>query len=725
MSTANEPASTVEPMQVPELDAPRIIFSVTNKKKPTAEFAYIYMTDNRQSAEQWGHLEISIQNPDSSPIVITDVSRLEIHVPGDLLSMQDLRLIQLEAPSETIWTLDVKANNVLLLQLKQGRTISIFNGSSATVLLLGALAPIGKAMDRSLTFVWYEFQGINNYSRGFRVVREFIPNQNRDLRIKCSWSSRDEYRNASDNVYVTPSTVRPGFPGIENRLILTLEKTELAELKATTDAEFVVSFTTEQFGDPISALCTNEQLKLAICKCMEPPDKAWVPTQDDHGKLIRWVLKPPVGTILDTKGVSFEFTGIVTRMPMAPASRVLIHWRGFEGYNPGSAVLTVSKNEAYPYVLALKASLNGEKLAPGQMVDFKAPVELEWDLFAADGCTISTLPGTFGWKGTAIVSPEKQDSEFELVPRITLDAHVKKGEGKSAVVVVRDPEIVSFGATEAGLLYSNVDMTWECKSGDCFLSGPGLQRVQVERSGTRTVSSDKPPFLLECIGFKTVTRQLYVQIPTANCSIEVEWLPDVRKGRWKWKTSYATKCEVMAESGGTVAVISTDLSGSVDLNSESYAFLIVAAYGNGMAATIGMVFPGDKVLPEIHFQELKLPSGPNHQATWEFLHGRTTEIECTNVGKDILWKSDAASGHKEYEFGYSWRSYFMGIEFGGPDSRSAIALGVAPNGPLTDSKDLTNLADSLQAIAHYHSSTDAQNASGPRMAELFQKLLGG
>jgi hypothetical protein len=711
-------------MQIPELEAARIIFSVTNKKKPTAEFAYIYMTDDRQSAEPWGHLEISIQNPDTSPIVINDASRLEIHVPGDLLSLQDLRLIRLEPSSETIWTLDVKDNNVLVLQLKQGQTISISNGSPATALLQGALAPPGKALDRALTFIWYGFQGIKNNSRGFQVVREFIPNQNRDLRIKCSWSSRAEYRGLSENVYVTPSTVSPGLPGIENRLILTLEKEELAELKTTPDTEFVVSFTTEEFGDPISALCTNEQLKRTICQCMEPPDKAWVPTQHDQGKLIRWVLKPPVGTIFDAKGVSFEFTGIVTKMPIAPASRVLIHWRGIEGYNPGSAVLTVSKNEAYPYVLSLQARLNGHKLAPGEKVDFKAPVELEWELFAADGCTISTLPGTFGWSGTAIVSPEKEVNDFKLEPRITLDAHVKTGEPKIAVVGVKEPEIVKFSATEAGLLYSNVDMTWECKSGDCFLSGPGLPRVQVGRSGTRAVSSDKPPFLLECIGFKPVTRQLYVQIPTANCSIEVEWLPDVRKGRWKWKTSYATKCEVMANADGSMRIISKDLSGSVDLDSESYAFLIVEAHGNGMAVIIGMVFPEDKVLPEIHFQELKEPSGPNHLATWQFLRGRTSEIECTNVGKEILWKSEDASGHKEYEFEYRWRSYFMGIKFGGPDSRSEIALGVAPNGPLTESKGRPNLAESLQAIACCLSAPDTQDAPQPLMEDLFRKLLG-
>jgi hypothetical protein len=64
VSTTNEPASTVHSMQVPELEAARIGFSVTNKKKPTSEFAYIYMTDNRRDAEPWGHLEISIQNPD-------------------------------------------------------------------------------------------------------------------------------------------------------------------------------------------------------------------------------------------------------------------------------------------------------------------------------------------------------------------------------------------------------------------------------------------------------------------------------------------------------------------------------------------------------------------------------------------------------------------------------------------------------------------------------------
>jgi len=91
-----------------------------------------------------GHLEISIQNPDSKPIVITDASRLEIEVPEDLLSLPDLRLIQLETQSETNWTLVVKDNNVLQLKLKPGRTISISKDSPAIVLLQGALAPIGR-----------------------------------------------------------------------------------------------------------------------------------------------------------------------------------------------------------------------------------------------------------------------------------------------------------------------------------------------------------------------------------------------------------------------------------------------------------------------------------------------------------------------------------------------------------------------------------------------------
>jgi hypothetical protein len=247
----------------------------------------------------------------------------------------------------------------------------------------------------------------------------------------------------------------------------------------------------------------------------------------------------------------------------------------------------------------------------------------------------------------------------------------------------------------------------------------------VERAGTRSVSSDKPPFLLECVGFRTLTRPLYVQIPTANCSIEVEWLTDVRKGRWKWKASYANKCEVTAYSGDRVHVISTALSGTFDHDSDSPFFMMVDAEGNGSALGLCMQFPTDKVLPEVHFKELKEPSGPNHRVTWEFLRGRTTEIQCTNVSKQILWESEDASGQKEYDYENRWRSYFIGIPFGGPDTNSEFALGVAPNGKLSVSKDSASLADFVQVMASYHSSPDTRHAPGPLMKALIHKLVGG
>jgi len=78
---------------------------------------------------------------------------------------------------------------------------------------------------------------------------------------------------------------------------------------------------------------------------------------------------------------------------------------------PGYAVTTVSKKEAYPYVRSLEATLNGRKLnLGGESGISRDPVQLEWELFAADGCTISTLPGTFGWKGTAMVSPNRKSA---------------------------------------------------------------------------------------------------------------------------------------------------------------------------------------------------------------------------------------------------------------------------------------------------------------------------
>jgi len=727
VSTTNEPASTVHSMQVPELEAARIGFSVTNKKKPTTEFAYIYMTDNRRDAEPWGHLEISIQNPDSKPIVITDASRLEIEVPEDLLSLPDLRLIQLETQSETNWTLVVKDNNVLQLKLKPGRTISISKDSPAIVLLQGALAPIGKALERSFTFVWSGFEGIKDNSRGFRVVREFIPHESRNARFECKWAPRDEYRGSDDDVYVTPSTVKVGFPGIENRLILTLVNSEGAELKTTPDTEFVVSFTTDELGDPISALCTNEQLKDTTCKHIVPPGKtAWKATKQDQGKTIRWLLTPPPAEkVLEKHAVSFEFKLLVTKMAIAPASPVLIHWRGIEGCNPGYAVTTVSKKEAYPYVRSLEATLNGRKLNLGEKVDFKDPVQLEWELFAADGCTISTLPGTFGWKGTAMVSPEQEISEFKLEPRITLDAHVKTGEPKIAVVGVKDPEIVSISATEAGLLPSRVTMTWECKSGDCFLSGPGLPRVQVDRSGSRIVDADRSPFLLECAGFKTVTRQLYVQIPPVQCSIEVEWLPAARKGRWKWKTFYARTCSVAVSTGETLREISTALTGTFDNESDSTFMMMVYAEGNGIALALCAVFPTDKVLPEVHFQSLKEPSGPNHRITWQFLHAPKCEIRCLEAGRDYFWETDEAIGQKEFNYENKWHAYGIGIAIDPANPRAGCIFMVGPYGRISAPADRTSFADLAQAVAHYYTAPDTEDAPRPLMEDLLHKLLGG
>lgn len=727
MSTTNEPGSAVQTMQNPELEAARISFSVTNKKNRTPEFAYIYMTDNRHNAEPWGHLEISILNPDLKPIVVTDASRLEVHVPSDLLSLQDLRLIQLEPQSETIWTLLVREDHVLQLNLKPGQTISIFKDSPAIVLLQGVLAPLGKALDRTLTFVWSGFEGIKDNSRGFHVLREFIPNENRNARIECKWGSRVEYRGSSEDVYVTPSAVKVGFPGIENRLILNLVNSEHAPLKTTSDTEFVVSFTTDEFGDQISALCTNEQLKTAKCRCMELlPEKAWRVDPQTQGRTTRWVLTPPrPGMVFENHVVSFEFTGIVTKMAIAPTSPVLIHWRGIDGYNPGYAVATVSKSEAYPYVRSLEATLHGRKLHPGEKVDFKDPVQLEWELFAADECTISGLPGSFGWRGTTPLSPELESNEYELKPRITLDAHVKTGNSKTAVVGVTETEIVKLNVTKAGLLPAQVELTWECKSGDCFLSGPGLDRVKVERSGSRMVDAGRPPFELECAGLKKLTQSCYVQIPHANCSLQVEWLPEARKGRWTWTTSYANKCEVTAFVGDHLHDISNELSGTHELSFDSFFFIAVLAHGNGSAAVICVIPPTDGILPALHFQELKLTSGPNHLAEWQFIGAQRSEVECQDANRDILWKTQDANGQKEFDYKNLSHRYFNTAWLGGPNPSSEIGLAIEPYARRSQSDDKAYLADFAQTMAHFQSLPDPQDAPVSLVKELLHKLLAG
>lgn len=661
MAIASESSRITSGGPQPQYEVSPIAFLIQNKETPSKGFAYLYLTSNRDADKKWGHLEITISHVTGEAIEISETSSISLVVSSDLLSSQELSLITLEADSASTWSLTVTGPKTLSFQLRPGKTISITATQPAVIGLSNMLASTGQPLNRAVTFQWKGLGNIKDNTRSFQISREFVPQSLSTATLSCDWINRTEYDNNHENIYTTPTT---DAPWISNRIILRILN-KAAEPFANDKAEFVVTFPTDNDNaDPRSAVCTSQQLGSILCSAYEQGDSAWTVKEEPEGKAKYWVLTPPPGQekIFDpTNFVLFEFSNLFTQMPHGTAL-AQVHWRGIKGRNPGYALVPITKTDPKPYVRRFDASVNGKLVRGGDQVPFKCKLVLDWQLFAADACTLSGVDGKLGTTGSREVIPALENNTYVITPVVTVDGSAKSGPFRSSEFKVGPPTVslraepTTLGPKEKATLH------WESTNGDCFLRGPGLQRQPVASSGSFEVGPLWPvaQHEIECVGISTATSAVIIQVPVCQIFVTSQIVGD--KVRYTWRTENADKCTVRCmdsfydcDPGWNS---SGELSGTIDLD-RSFMICIVEASGNGKAQ-FGVIADPDSH-SECRLREIKSPGKSAVLVTWEVTNAVTCSIDCS-VGGTPLWTRRDLRGQIEWDFNDTTRIYMVRMD---------------------------------------------------------------
>ncbi len=644
-----------------ELEAIPLSFSIVNTKEESEGFAYLFMSDDKPRDAQWGILEITIRNAGETPIELTAKSRLEVEIPTDLMTSAEVAGIRLSAASMQCWELSGEAKQKLELKLIAGQSLSITKDQPLKIMLERVLADTGNPTDRAFTFIWSEFGGIKNNSRAFRISRDFIPGpKDTEADIGCTWLERTEYSNRAKDIYVTPFEIKLGRPGIGNRLILQIENVKDAPLEAA-GSEFVVIFPTETSTGLGAPICTNEQLNQVICRPLEPQAALWSQEPVTDGPTCHWVLTPPKGSKVFQKAnlASFEFSNLVTQMPLG-SCQVLVYWRGIKGRSPGHKLIGVTRSEAEPYVLSYRASLDGKPLKNKDDVDFKDKVRLDWNLFAADSCTISGIEEELETSGSREVLPVKKISTYKLTPQLTVDGRAKTGKDNILNFNVRPAEAKIEVNPDTVVRPKKVTLTWQCKSGDCFLSGPHIAREQVERSGSREVMADDGDYQIECIGINKRTESVAVDFPLTNAEVKLKPGSSANKVELMWKSTNAAGCKVTKRMGDIT--LSKEMSGSVEVEIPQSPG--VGVWGNGSWNIVYIVQQIPKKFPEVAVQETV--SGSQYKFNWNVTNVETCEVtghgfKSTELKGEFTWEPKGAE--RRYSIGAAGQGVAMALQW--------------------------------------------------------------
>jgi hypothetical protein len=651
----------------PILEVTPLVLSLANKKQPSDTLAYIYIASDKARSAEWGHLQLSIANSGDTAIEITAASLLELNFPTVLLSTADIEAIQLAPESMQLWDLTLVKSRIVQLKLKPGKTLSLSKGPAQTIGLDGVLCASGQPGDLQGTFAWKNLGAVADNTRQFRCTLEFAPqSKETDAGIRCEFSTRPEYGSAINTVYVTPYTITTEKAGIANRLVLRIENRMILALKKV-KTEIVVLFPTDSFGDSRTALCTNEQLNRVTCTQNEIHDDIWTIEAPTDGKTRYWILKPPAaGTDVFGKEnfVSFEFSNLVTQMLQTP-SPVVVHWRGIKDYSAGYTLATVSKTEPVPFVTAFRAQAGARALSEGDAVDFKSSVHLDWNLFAADSCMVTGVDAPMKPNDSLDVFPARASNGYTVTPQILIGGTLKNGFGRT-INLRLNPPTASLRADPPQLtvplpltpLATNTNLIWDCKSGDCVLSGPGLQPEKVNLSGAREVSAGLTPYTIECKATLSATAEVLVRLPSSVAVIKVEDVPG-QFMKLTWNSYYADACEVnkgirldTGDLSGT-AVVSRELNGTANID---FPVATVILTGNGTyTATIGIFKKGPEPFPYACVTEEKTATGI--RITWKFENATSAIITGPQISSDV-----PGSGRTEISNPEPNRKYFMKAE---------------------------------------------------------------
>jgi hypothetical protein len=598
-----------------------LLLSLQNAANDITDPVYLFIDPKREQAAALGRFVLRLAAVSGESFGATPESTLSIYFPRELLSLSDVRAIQLEPASAEGWTLVLPSENDAPLILKPRRAFTISRDQPQTISLSQVLATSGEPIKlRTITFDWKNFTGLTDDFIVRNATRELPPAAaDKDANLEAKWGPRSEYNNAADTVYITPYTIGSTTPGIANRLILRIGNREEGELQ-NNRAEFTVTFPTTKSGDARSALCTPEQLSRVQCIQVAPVQNRWQIEPITDSEILHWILRPPANatTIFGQDNyVSFEFSNLVTEMMLSPCAAVM-SWSGIKARKSGARRVALEKALPIPTVIVFNAH-SGTRVVPhGDTVNFKEPITLSWSLFAADACRVqegedNALGAQLTLKpgDTKVVLPTNPNTVYTLTPSITLNGSPTRGTGidkqfrihPSTAKLRADPDrLVPSSTDTAETLPTRTTLHWECASGDCFLSGPGLSRIKVDPVGQLPVTAGLQQYKIECIGLATATATAKVALPPPFVKFNVESIPN-GGFRLIWKSAYAEEVQVSSGSG----TLSRELNGRSDVHSEQ---VLIQADGAARTTVEVIITSSPASFPDITAIAYIGPNGP-------------------------------------------------------------------------------------------------------------------
>jgi hypothetical protein len=505
---------------------------------------------------QWGKLRIRIQNSTAAPVPFDTAALVKICMKP-LLSTAEIARIRVAGAD---WSCQPMEDR---LEIKPLRAGAIPANGSATIDLTQVLGS-GEAATGHFRF---EYAGFDGKSGGQRVTvfRQNPPGSGRVLPLTQDLGARVEYAQQARTVYFTPA----GAPPIKNHLTLQVANTDAAHPIRLADGgkpKIVLSFVS---GTSRSSICADDQLKSVEVSIRQTDGVQWDVEKDSTGPVPVWNLRPKAGseTLFSAGGViSFQIGNLETRLEPGWASPMFLQFAGVPGYDDSYTALLLQKTEPVPYVRRFLATSNGTPVAYDATLDYGQELLLSWDVFAAAVCHISGVGSGLAAKGAQPVTANQLTVTYSLISEIA-------GRHSPATSLqFRVPPSSASLKASATLVKAGqeIELSWECGSGVCTLTGDGPAPVTVTRKGARKVKVGQPtPYTVTCAGVtRTSSTASVIVVPEADVGIQFYNPFPLGMGpptfAWKisWWTRWATSCVITNVRTGEV--FSTDLGGQVE-----------------------------------------------------------------------------------------------------------------------------------------------------------------
>jgi hypothetical protein len=578
-----------------------VSFAVENLGSPDLD-PVVYISRD----PQWGKLSLAIRNNSGDNVVHVDTGSLLTVRLDSLLTAAEIGAIPPQ-PETSGWEGGpVARDNAVLLELRPKRRIPIRPSDSITIEIDNVLAS-GAMTTGFFAFAWSGFQPVADGSQRVTMFRHRppVPGQS-PWPLAVSLAPRPEYGNVGDTVYVTPWTVTPKKPAIENDFVLQLtnQGSRLA-LPDEARPSLVISFIT---GEGESALCSDDQLKDVNAVVTQDDRTAqWnKPGKDTSGPAAIWTITPEPGSsyLFDEGGiVRLRFDTLRTQAEVDTGSPVFVQCGGLPHWNDCLLpVATLSKAAPVPYVRDFHATAAGKQIEPNGTVDF-APLELMWNVFAAETCWLKDAadpdnPASVGCVASTKIGA-RPDETYTLVPQI--GAALFPGLPNSQVQFHVTPPKASLAASLTAIApQTPVTLTWDCSNGaSCTLFANDVPVADaLPLSGSKTLPVPQTTtYRIECVGAGSTPATAVVEVPhvQAHISVQAGSVPPRRGSEtwtWgvavSWNTEYAVSCQVVCLQTGQA--ISNALQGSwQDSGWGQYPGYVyqVTAVGNGTSQAQG------------------------------------------------------------------------------------------------------------------------------------------